>query len=191
MSAYLCSAKHIAALATWSIMRVDKVRSSEIRAAVVERAGMLARENHISMQARYPDDPAGDRWYRKGGFAGHLADCEEEAQRFADEHLTPADVHNLCRCYSYQSCEHEGWPTSEARRHIDALDQAIGDFPPCPVPAPRCRWEYEDGGIQEDSQLIGAPDGIHQVMTHAKNHGLLGDANPGDLQMVSTLGGKD
>lgn len=175
MSAYLCSGKHIAALAAWSIMRVDKVRSSEIRAAVIERAGLLAKENHASMQARYPEYPTGDHWYLKGGFAGHLAACQEEAGRFADEHLTPADIHNLCQCYCYQSCEHEGWPDSEARRHVHALDEAIGAFPACPVPAPRCRWEYDDGGLPEDSDLNGAPDGIHQVMTHAKNHGLLGD----------------
>lgn len=35
--------------------------------------------------------------------------------------FTPAEVFKAIDCYEYQSCEHEGWETSEAASFCDAL----------------------------------------------------------------------
>lgn len=39
--------------------------------------------------------------------------------------LTPVEVHTIARCYRYQSCEHEGWETSEAAEMIETLITAL------------------------------------------------------------------
>ena len=36
--------------------------------------------------------------------------------------VNPLQVVQACRCYAYQSCEHDGWPDSEAQAFVDALE---------------------------------------------------------------------
>lgn len=37
----------------------------------------------------------------------------------------PGHLSNVIRCYEYQSCEHEGWQTSDAKRFCDELKKSL------------------------------------------------------------------
>jgi hypothetical protein len=70
--------------------------------------------------------------------------------------IDPIQVFASLRCYEYQSCEHEGWETSEAKAICDAIkDAAIRVLPGSDdtewgVPA---AWEQED-----DNKVIALTD---------------------------------
>jgi hypothetical protein len=66
---------------------------------------MLVTENALSITARYGkrEAPKGPHRYLPGPA------------------LPVIHVIKLAQSYSYQSCEHEGWSTSEAKRWIDNL----------------------------------------------------------------------
>ena len=89
-------------------------------ARALEIGQMLLAENVKSVMHRYddcdgsPDSLPGpcdwDYTYPK-----HASYC-------GCEHLmTPARVFQACDGYEYQSCEHDGWDTSEAKAYIEAL----------------------------------------------------------------------
>jgi len=85
-----------------------------------EVANLLWRENIASVSARYPKESS----------ATLPGPCNESFV------IEPADfpawfrvfdsvqVIKACDCYEYQSCEHEGWKTSEAHAFISALRSA-------------------------------------------------------------------
>lgn len=43
------------------------------------------------------------------------------AYRFTRRRALPAAVAKIAQCYAYQACEHDGWPTSNAKAIVDAL----------------------------------------------------------------------
>lgn len=52
---------------------------------------------------------------------------------------------SILRCYEYQSCEHDGWHTSEAKRYCEALrDMLISSLPGMQA-AP---WEWDDAPVK-------------------------------------------
>lgn len=86
---------------------------------------MLWNECIRSVSARYPDEPVTD-----------LPGVEGEDYTFTRRDLDPflridpVQVLKSCSCYAYQSCEHDGWETSEAYAFIDALrHRAIASLP--------------------------------------------------------------
>lgn len=74
---------------------------------------ILAQENVASVCCRYEQDTA-----------EQYEDMLEYAYRDPGYVLTPAEVFKTVGCYEYQSCEHPGWETSEAKRFCEALREA-------------------------------------------------------------------
>jgi len=80
-----------------------------------ERVGaMLWAENRASVNSRYDED--------------QLEPVYTRTIRPAT--VEPVQVLKALDCYKYQSCEHDGWPESEAHAFCDALRHcAIGCLP--------------------------------------------------------------
>lgn len=84
---------------------------------VDEIGQMLVSENVQSVRARYPD-------IDHGGIApGPAVEYWREPYTYANPGFDPTPVETLkaLGCFEYQSCEHEGWETSEALRFCEAL----------------------------------------------------------------------
>jgi hypothetical protein len=104
MSCYVESPEHIAAI-VGTIERGNSTTFDEDRALVWARE--LARENVRSVNARYRE--------RRRTYPIPTVD---QIRAWFDKPLRPADLVMACRGLSYQSCEHDGWETSKARRYI-------------------------------------------------------------------------
>ncbi len=99
---------------------------------------MLVLENVRSVNHRYPD-------------TGTLPGPNDELAEWATAYDTPltalrrgrrptaVEALKLVDCYEYQSCEHDGWRTSQARRFCDALRSRVVGFLPGYDEAP---WEW-------------------------------------------------
>jgi hypothetical protein len=101
---------------------------------------MLWAENLASVACRYPNDEDGER-------PGPLdfRDSDVETYRFERVPLVFPDgagavAHNLA-CYEYQSCEHDGWVTSQAYAYCQALRGVLLYRLPGYNDAP---WGFED-----------------------------------------------
>lgn len=99
---------------TWSVpRRREPARLDFLSADAVGR--MLWRENVRSVAARYPNEAA--EW----------ADAMVDANAYGFPPLArvpaleAAAVLKAISCLEYQSCEHRGWKTSEAKRFCEAL----------------------------------------------------------------------
>jgi len=78
----------------------------------------LAAECFASVRYRYPAGPLpGPNAASDGPVV-----CSDRLSTYA--RLSPVAVLKACSCYEYQSCEHPGWETSEAKRLIDSITQA-------------------------------------------------------------------
>ena len=55
--------------------------------------------------------------------------CESEiaAYEFAELKAKPEAIAKLARCYSYQTCEHAGWESSNAKTIVDVLEERYGE----------------------------------------------------------------
>lgn len=116
MSAFLCSPKHIALIATWAADRgLVKDRSSTAR--------LLAEENIRSVAYRYPNVAV--EWWLSMTEEAYLAEC----MRTRVEGYAPDRVNNLAKSLDYQSCEHPGWETSEAKRIVDLVIRDTAGHP--------------------------------------------------------------
>jgi hypothetical protein len=134
MSAYIVDRNHILYLLASAVSPVITPHGrlawfhegewSEVHPGDLERtadvANMLWRENIASVSARYPNESS----------ATLPGPCNEDCViRPADfPHsfgpFNPVQVIKSCDCYEYQSCEHDGWKTSEASAFISALRTA-------------------------------------------------------------------
>jgi hypothetical protein len=143
VSAFVVSRKHIAYLveAATSVRLANGGHdrslywyhnggSHNLRCLEPERSAevgqMLWDENIKSICARYPDCV---------GHPDRMPGPLNETFRY-ERHIhlpmsiDPVQVIKACNCYEYQSCEHEGWTTSEAKTFIDALRRkAINALP--------------------------------------------------------------
>lgn len=75
---------------------------------------ILALENAASVLYRYPDHDNSEyvpAWTTDGSFVWELGRATPDALQGL----------KIIACYEYQSCEHPGWGTSEAKRFCDAL----------------------------------------------------------------------
>jgi hypothetical protein len=72
---------------------------------------MLWHENHLSIQARYGDEPDTPLYHFTG----------------VEAPLDDAIVYKQAQCYDYQSCEHAAWESSEAYKLNEALSTILAD----------------------------------------------------------------
>ena len=79
----------------------------------VAEARMLWKENQNSIYARYG---CGDDY-------GNIGDITKKSQLGSYVEYNPDQVILSCACYGYQSCEHDGWADSDAKKLIDAIKQ--------------------------------------------------------------------
>ena len=80
-------------------------------------ANMLWRENVASVSARYPNESSATL---PGPIDKQFVIKPRDFQVTFDR-IDPVQVLKSCDCFEYQSCEHDGWKTSEARCFISAL----------------------------------------------------------------------
>jgi hypothetical protein len=106
MSAWIVSKEHI-----------DRIVSAAVAADVISVAAanaagrMLWRENLLSVSHRYPSDTGnGDR---PGPIDFKDSDVDTYVWEPTDI-ITGNALRKTLACLRYQSCEHDGWPTSEA-----------------------------------------------------------------------------
>lgn len=125
MSAFQVSPNHIGAILRWYLF--DGItRESDRRQwrgwhpnsdQAGEMAAVLTAENDKSIKARYPDDT-------------DIPEAVDTKNLGVYRELTPIEVIKACNCLAYQSCEHDGWDNSEARKLLDdIIDCAIGKIP--------------------------------------------------------------
>ena len=113
MSAFMCSARHLTALAAYAVRAdldgiVGSTREERVAARVAEVFGVLARENAASLDARYPGDK---------GDPIEDVDAKAASEQFPLLHIIKA-----CHCYAYQACEHKGWETSRAKSLVEVIE---------------------------------------------------------------------
>ena len=110
MSAFLCSPKHIAVVATWA---AESGLVEDREAA----ARQFAEANIKSVSYRYSEEEAcATQEWLSMELDDYLEDCAKPVTGYA-----VAQIHSLASSLDYQSCEHPEWETSEAKRIIDAV----------------------------------------------------------------------
>jgi hypothetical protein len=121
VSAWIVSKKHIDYLVT-AIVR------AELMAETPDEIGrMLWKECIDSVAYRY----AGSGW--NNGTIACLPGSGPEAAAWESytwtetPELTAGGLAKTVGCYSYQSCEHDEWPDSEACRVVTKLRESLGD----------------------------------------------------------------
>jgi len=104
-------------------------------------ANMLWQENIKSVMYRY-DDCSYDNL---PGQTHESYVLDEKDLRMAWDSLDPVQVLKACNFYSYQSCEHPEWESSEAKAFIDALKReavtVIPGYEECEWGSPKPRSE--------------------------------------------------
>lgn len=81
---------------------------------------MLWGENLLSIEFRYPDTLDGGNWPGPCSFEGWTSVQAYTFERVPGT-VAPWVVLDALSCYDYQSCEHPGWRTSEAKAFCEAL----------------------------------------------------------------------
>ena len=105
MSAFVVSKSHIDSLiAAAMVLRRDYLDFCKLD----EIGQMLWNENHKSVNSRYNEKTAVPVYHYTG----------------RPNHLTPVEVLKAVACLEYQSCEHEGWGESQAKKWLAALSEA-------------------------------------------------------------------
>ena len=127
MSAYMVERNHISFLLEAAMQRniswydggqfLRQLSPGDSEENIGRVGQMLWDENGKSIIARYPDTLHADgsfHWDEDEDFVygRHEYQCYD---------LNPVQVIKACDCYSYQSCEHAEWPTSEAHAFIESL----------------------------------------------------------------------
>lgn len=129
MSAWIVSDRHIDYLVTAIVHaelaphRLDTSTDPPVRVSLTpdEIGRMLWRECLESVACRYPDDKDGDR----PGPAG-FRDSDVGTYTWHETPvLTGGDLDKTVGCYQYQSCEHPGWETSQARFVTNQLREPV------------------------------------------------------------------
>lgn len=83
-----------------------------------EIGSVLVAEQLASVSHRYPDDSLDD-------LPGYIPDVGKEYEHHNTMlSMNPVFILHACNGYEYQSCEHPGWPKSEAFRIIEAIRSA-------------------------------------------------------------------
>lgn len=116
MSAFMCSDRHLTALAAYAVRHGlsgialhDYPTASEVKAAIKETLGVLARENVESLDSRYPNDTGRDV-------------SRVDPLAIADGTFGLLTIIKACHCYAYQACEHTGWNASRAKQIVERIE---------------------------------------------------------------------
>jgi hypothetical protein len=111
---------------------------------------MLWRENVKSLRARYHGPDYEDEHCDQ--------DAEVEAYAFRQLHgVKPLPLAKIIDCYDYQSCEHEGWETSEARALCTAIQNAM-NLPAKHHDLPG--WKDAPWGVHGEADLAKVCEGL-------------------------------
>jgi hypothetical protein len=143
MSAFLVDRSHIVALIEAAASVSHRNHSSGLswyhngarmnleyggHASWVACGQMLWDENLRSIHARYPDTIGHPK--NLPGTVGESYRIDPKDFRHARGAINPVRILKACDCYTYQSCEHEGWEASESHAFIEALrHKMIGMLP--------------------------------------------------------------
>lgn len=115
MSAWIVSKRHIDALSYW----LDRTGLAHDKQKMGE---MLWSENHKSYRARYGDYDRHGKYIKRPSY--HYQDPRPIPQRGSYDDFDPQNMDQiltLVHCYNYQTCEHDGWEKSRAKRLMDRL----------------------------------------------------------------------
>ena len=143
MSAYLCTPRHIGALAAYitsvrphrqdyrpyvARLVVEEIPDEDGMGEYSDELGpnvavILARANLRSLGERYPNDGDGERPGQAGSDLDYLLECRQAA-RYRDHGRDAVQVLKAVACLDYQSCEYEEWRGSVARRILDLIEGA-------------------------------------------------------------------
>lgn len=119
MSAWIVSKRHIDALAYW----LDRMAIAHDKQKVGE---MLWSENHRSIRARYGWYDYNGKFVKRPKY--HYMDPQPYVTQSYYDDFDPQNldqIQALVHCYNYQSCEHEGWEKSRAKRLMDKLETQL------------------------------------------------------------------
>lgn len=105
MSAFTVTKRHIDVLV--AAMHAKKITTM----SAVKLGAMLWGENYASVNARYRTE------YKAPPYKFEIP---------LAKHMEPVCVLKQVRCYSYQSCEHDGWETSKAFAFCEVLEAKLG-----------------------------------------------------------------
>ena len=116
MSAFIVSKAHI------DVIVRGLCESETVPLDPTEVGRVLWNENLLSVAARYPNDVSGDR----------PGDGDTDAQIAAYIYQRPPTVPqtwlaNAIECLNYQSCEHDGWASSDANAWITTLFTSLNN----------------------------------------------------------------
>ncbi len=125
MSAFIVDRKHIIYLTQYA-SRNEIL--PYLQMTPVEIANELAKENINSIHFLYPDTIED---------VANVPGDPKTLEPFTQDDLDgrtwykfyPVQVIKSCRCYEYQSCEHDGWATSKAKEIIERIvNRAINEL---------------------------------------------------------------
>lgn len=127
MSAFVVSKKHIDLMVFAAGKEVSETDRNNIGQA-------LWNENFKSVNCRYNEKDAAPVYkYSR-----------------PERIYSQIEIIKACRCYNYQSCEHEGWEKSHAKQFSDAVvNEALKNYP-----------EHTLESIQKTAEYDEAPWGI-------------------------------
>jgi hypothetical protein len=117
MSAFVVSKGDIDAIVTIALELGVSTRPANLLGRLLWEENVKSVAYRYNMPARHADENA-----------GYLADIE--AYRFEPVTLEARAARAVVDCYDYQSCEHDGWEASEARRVIGHLEARLPDGRP-------------------------------------------------------------
>lgn len=124
MSAFICSPEHVFTLA--KALSTQRFSKHDLK----ESAEILALANIESIRARYPDTTGKEA---NSFFPG--IENNEEYIKLCKTYKpfpskSPTEIIKLAHCFEYQSCEYEGWETSQAKKLINSvIDSEIHRLP--------------------------------------------------------------
>ena len=115
MSAFQCSADHLAAIAGTYVSRL--IDAGEVAIPTAATFHLLARENVNSLNYRYP---ASNGYEAVEPVPYDQRNSDLLFKYVAKPVSDPAAYTKLLDCYRYQACEHPGWEQSDACQLIEA-----------------------------------------------------------------------
>ena len=139
MSAFIVSTLTIEAIVTFAMDNLDSMEPlpctstagwipirGENPAAIGQA---LVDENFRSVNHRYRTEEVPPRYRHRSRLVGNVGGATKRT-------LHAVDIIKLCHCLAYQSCEHDDWEASWAKRFldrvIDAATRALPDYDAAP-----------------------------------------------------------
>lgn len=105
MSAWLCEEEHIYEMAHYFVAKCQQYTSREEKLTIVQVAIELWAANNRSLNARYG--------------AGHVT--MKVLSHYHPIVKNPFHMAKLVDCFSYQSCEYDGWEKSRAYKMCESM----------------------------------------------------------------------